>query len=260
MREPLPGVDHVKLREVQQAQNRHKGWDWNWRSKVSAVKDQGSCGSCWTFSTVGAMESHIAIKYGFKFPKIPLFSEQQLVDCAYEFNNNGCSGGLPSQAFEYIRWRGGITSAKNYQYRAEEGNCTFDPADAVAGVWGGSFNITEGSDDELTWAIWKIGPVSVGYDVADDFRSYESGVYQSTLCGNTTQDINHAVLATGFGVENGVPFYNIKNSWGTEWGDLGYFKILRGPENMCGLLVCNSFPQDVFLYKNPREMKRRGDF
>ena len=67
------------------------------------------------------------------------------------------------QAFEYIRWRGGLTSAKNYQYRAEEGNCTFDPADAVAGVWGGSFNITEGSDDELTWAIWKIGPVSVGY-------------------------------------------------------------------------------------------------
>ena len=250
-REPLP-MNRQELEDMQR-HHKHWGWDWNQIRKVPAVKNQGSCGSCWTFSTAGAMESHIAIKYGFSFPKIPLFSEQQLVDCAGGFNNNGCYGGLPSQAFEYIHWSGGLTTAKQYPYQAKDGNCTFDKKDAVAGVWGGSFNLTEGDDHELTWAIWKIGPASVGYQVVDDFRHYERGVYQSKTCNNTSSDINHAVLATGFGEYDGTPFYNIKNSWGTEWGDLGYFKMLRGPVNMCGILVCNSFPQDVFLHRRPRE-------
>ena len=101
------------------------GWlpssvDWRQMGVVSPVKDQGNCGSCWTFSTTGAMESHWAIKTQ---QGLPLLSEQQLVDCAGAFNNFGCDGGLPSQAFEYIKYSGGITSEDQYPYTGKDGTC-----------------------------------------------------------------------------------------------------------------------------------------
>lgn len=90
--------------------------DWRTKGVVSEVKDQGNCGSCWTFSTTGCLESHWAI-YTKQSP--PLLSEQQLVDCAGNFNNFGCNGGLPAQAFEYIRYNGGLDTEEVYPY---EGN------------------------------------------------------------------------------------------------------------------------------------------
>lgn len=75
----------------------------------------------------------------------------------------------------------------------------------------------------------------------DDFIDYESGVYTSKNCGTTTDDVNHAVVATGYGVENGLKYWNIKNSWSTEWGNQGYFKIQRGI-NLCAIAQCNSYP------------------
>ena len=95
---------------------------WNWREHngVSPVKDQGSCGSCWTFSTVGCLESAHLIKYG----SLATYAEQQLVDCAGAFDNHGCNGGLPSQAFEYIMYNGGLASEESYPYYAKDRNCT----------------------------------------------------------------------------------------------------------------------------------------
>merc|ERR1719183_2265563 len=84
-------------------------WDWRDHNGVSPVKNQGSCGSCWTFSTVGALEAHSLIKYGSFVP----LSEQQLVDCAQAFDNHGCNGGLPSHAFEYVMHTGGISTEKS---------------------------------------------------------------------------------------------------------------------------------------------------
>nr|GFC68095.1 thiol protease aleurain-like [Tanacetum cinerariifolium] len=112
---------------------------------MSQVKNQGSCGSYWTFSTTGALEAAYAQAYG----KSVSLSEQQLVDCAGDFNNFGCNGGLPSQAFEYIKYNGGLDSEEAYPY---------------------------------------------------------------------TRDVNHAVLVVGYGEENGVPYWLIKNSWGADWG------------------------------------------
>lgn len=115
-------------------------------------------------------------------------------------------------------------------------------------VKGGAVNITEGDEKELLDAVFNVGPVSVAFEVVDGFRDYTSGVYTSKTCKNSTSDVNHAVLAVGYGVENKVPYWLVKNSWGADWGDKGYFKIERGV-NMCGIAVCNSYPKSVWRPK-----------
>jgi cathepsin H len=97
----------------------------------------------------------------------------------------------------------------------------------------------------LLVAVFEHGPVSVAFEVVGDFRDYTTGVYSSPLCKNGPSDVNHAVLAVGFGVDNGVNYWIVKNSWGASWGNHGYFNIERGV-NMCGIANCNAYPQDVF--------------
>ena len=116
-------------------------YEWNSLGMVSPVKNQGSCGSCWTFSTVGALESHWNI---LGKGRNVTFSEQQLVDCAGDYDNNGCKGGLPSHAFEYIRYARGIETELTYPYTAKDGKCVYRPNLAVGYVRFGSYNITQG--------------------------------------------------------------------------------------------------------------------
>ena len=215
-----------------------ESYEWNNYNVVTPVKNQGSCGSCWTFSTVGTMESHWNI---LGKGKNLTFSEQQLVDCAGDYDNYGCNGGLPSHAFEYIRHAGGLESDVTYPYTAKDGQCNFRRSIAVAYVRHGSFNITQGDEVELAERLYNAGPIAVSFEVINGFSRYVSGVYTSDNCGTTTMDVNHAVLLTGYGVENGKAFWNIKNSWGANWGNAGYFKIERG-RNMCAIAQCNSYP------------------
>lgn len=213
-------------------------YEWNNYGIVTPVKNQGSCGSCWTFSTVGSLESHWNL---LGKGKNVTFSEQQLVDCAQDFDNNGCKGGLPSHAFEYIRYAGGIESDVTYPYTAKDGQCVFRRQIAVGYVRHGSFNITQGDEVELAERLYNAGPVAVSFQVIAGFKNYQSGVYKVDNCGKGTMDVNHAVLATGYGAENGAKFWNVKNSWGAAWGNSGYFKIERGT-NMCAIAQCNSYP------------------
>lgn len=193
------------------------------------MKDQGSCGSCWTFSTVGCLESAHLIKYGV----LETYAEQQLVDCAGDFDNYGCNGGLPSHAFEYIYYTGGIETEDAYPYKAVDQTCQVDSSKFALSV-GHSVNITEGDEVELKQAVYQ-QPVSVAFQVVDDFGGYTSGVYSSTSCQNGPSDVNHAVLAVGYGTDDsGMDYWIVKNSWGTDWGDQGFFKIQRGV-NMCGI-------------------------
>nr|AFK34042.1 unknown [Lotus japonicus] len=210
--------------------------DWRKESIVSEVKDQAHCGSCWTFSTTGALEAAYAQAHG----KNISLSEQQLVDCAGAFNNFGCNGGLPSQAFEYIKYNGGIALEKEYPYTAKDEASKFTAENVAVRVLD-SVNITLGAEDELKHAVAFARPVSVAFQVVDGFRLYKEGVYTSDTCGNTPMDVNHAVLAVGYGVENNVPYWIIKNSWGSTWGDHGYFKMELG-KNMCGVATCASYP------------------
>ena len=228
------------LKKRADARNAPAEWNWQDHGGVSPVKDQGSCGSCWTFSTVGCLESAHLIKYD----ELQTYAEQQLVDCAGDFDNYGCNGGLPSHAFEYIFYAGGISTEDAYPYYAVDRDCTVDPSTFALSV-GHSMNITEGDEDELKVAVYQ-QPVSVAFQVADDFSSYTSGVYTSTMCGNTAMDVNHAVLAVGYGTDpvSGLDYWLIKNSWSADWGMDGFFKMERGV-NMCGIAMCNSYPESV---------------
>jgi len=136
-------------------------------------------------------------------------------------------------------------SETNYPYMAVNQTCAFNASQISVGVSGGSVNITQGDENELLHAVFEHGPVSIAYQVVDGFRDYKSGVYYSTVCNNTSDDVNHAVVAVGFGHQDGMDYWIVKNSWGAAWGDHGFFKIQRGV-NMCGVSNCNSYPQDVF--------------
>ncbi|CAH8362398.1 unnamed protein product [Eruca vesicaria subsp. sativa] len=210
--------------------------DWREDGIVSPVKDQGKCGSCWTFSTTGALEA----AYHQAFGKGISLSEQQLVDCAGAFNNFGCNGGLPSQAFEYIKFNGGLDTEEAYPYTAKNGTCKYSAANIGVQVLD-SVNITLGAEDELKHAVGLVRPVSIAFQVIKSFRLYESGVYSDSNCKNSPTDVNHAVLAVGYGIENSIPYWLIKNSWGAGWGDKGYFKMEMG-KNMCGIATCASYP------------------
>jgi cathepsin H len=213
--------------------------DWREKGVVSPVKNQGHCGSCWTFSTTGALEAH----YKKKFNRWVNLSEQQLLDCAGNYDNHGCNGGLPSHAFQYIHENGGLDTERAYPYemKSEGTKCRMRK-------WGvgvqvkGVHNITQFDETELEVAVGTVGPVSIAFQVANDFRLYAGGVYDSTVCQNQPKDVNHAVLAVGYGVSpDGTKYWIIKNSWGESWGVKGFFNMKRGV-NMCGVSDCASYP------------------
>ncbi|CAL9167203.1 unnamed protein product [Musa hybrid cultivar] len=193
--------------------------DWRDDGIVSPVKNQGHCGSSLEAAHTQATGKSVSL------------SEQQLVDCANAFNNFGCNGGLPSQAFEYIKYNGGLDTEESYPYRGVNGVCQYKPEKVGVKVLD-----SKGAEDELKHAVGVVRPVSVAFEVVNGFRLYKGGVYTSDTCGKTPMDVNHAVLAVGYGVENGVPYWLIKNSWGEDWGVDGYFKMEMG-KNMCGTCV-----------------------
>jgi len=218
---------------------------------VTPVKSQGKCGSCWTFSTTGSLEAHTCIARGEDCARWTGLAEQQLVDCAGAYNNDGCDGGLPSQAFEYIRYGGGIVTEESYPYRARDGRCRKVRRKEVGATVGDVFNITSFDEGQIVDAVASVGPVSVAYQVSPDFRLYSHGVYDSfnattneTMCLQDAQHVNHAVVAVGYGEtmeDTPVPFHIIRNSWGNTWGMEGYFWMLRG-QNLCGISDCASYP------------------
>jgi cathepsin H len=213
-------------------------FDWRDKGVISEVKNQGNCGSCWTFSTTGCLEAHMAIKAGAW--RSSRLSEQQLLDCAGAFDNHGCDGGLPSHAFEYIAYQDGLDKEFHYPYEAKSNKCRFNP-EFVGARTLRSYNITEGDEESMIAILFNEGPISIAYQVVDDFRFYSSGIYSSLDCKQGPMDVNHAVLIVGYGEEDGVKYWIVKNSWGDSWGEKGYFRIERG-KNMCGLATCASYP------------------
>ena len=192
--------------------------DWNALGKVQKVKNQASCGSCWAFSAIGAIESAHAISGG----ELPNLSEQELVDCSTEYGNGGCNGGFMHWGFNYILDHN-IHESEEYPYTATDDQCQ------VPEIGEGKFEIhgcmkAMPSIEGLVSAI-STNPVSVAFAVQDDFRFYKDGVYNPENCPG---QINHGVLAFGYDNKADIPFFNVKNSWGQNWGDQGYFKISQG--------------------------------
>jgi C1A family cysteine protease len=213
--------------------------DWRTKGAVTSVKDQGQCGSCWTFSSTGAVEGAWAIAKG----QLIDFSEEQLVECAgIKYGSMGCNGGSMEGAFNYIIANGQCT-ASSYPYTSgtgQSGSCK--SCSAVAHL--SSCSDVKPNDQLSLKAAVARQPVSVAIE-ADTryFQSYSSGVLTSSSCGT---NLDHGVLAVGYGTENGIDYWLVKNSWSTSWGDNGYVKIARSSSTndpgICGIAKQPSFP------------------
>ncbi|CAH1391324.1 unnamed protein product [Nezara viridula] len=214
-----------------------ESFDWRQEGAVTPVKDQAHCGSCWAFSTTGALEGQHFRKTG----ELVSLSEQNLVDCSSMYGNNGCQGGLMVDAFKYIAENGGIDTEDSYPYEGRDGMCRFRKS-AVGAVDSGAIELPGDDEEALKSAIATIGPVSVAIDAGQDsFRFYKSGVYEDSNC--SPAGLDHGVLAVGYGSEDGQDFWLVKNSWNTGWGEEGYIRIARNKGNMCGIASMASFPK-----------------
>jgi C1A family cysteine protease len=203
--------------------------DWRQKGAVTDVKNQEQCGSCWAFSTTGALESLHYINSG----QLLSFSEQQIVDC--DKTDGGCEGGLPAQAFEYTA-NAGVETEQDYPYQAADGKCQYDQSKAII-VNSGQKSV-KAQDVNALKAALVVQPVSIGIEADQNtFQFYKSGVLKSG-CGD---NLDHAVLAVGYTTINGDEAFIVKNSWGSDWGVGGYVYIstdakANGGNGVCGIL------------------------
>jgi len=218
-------------------------WDWSTMGVVTGVKNQGQCGSCWSFSTTGNVEGQWALA---NHTLIGL-SEQQLVDCDHqcmmyegeESCDAGCEGGLMPNAFQYIINNGGIGTETEYPYDAYTGTCQKNYTDgAQITAW----TMVPSNETQMAGFLVNTGPLSIAVD-AELWQFYFGGVFDFPWCGTT---LDHGVLIVGYGVatdwvDQPVDFWKIKNSWGADWGEDGYIRVERN-ENECGvdLFPCTS--------------------
>jgi len=207
-------------------------WDWVAQGYVSGVKDQGQCGSCWSFSTTGALE-FLTAKNGRMIP----LSEQCLMDC--DTANSGCTGGWPTRGYEFVKTNGIATEAA-YPYRTAVGTCQ-SYTSALTNV-AGWVQVTQNSEAAMMSAL-HIQTLSIL--LAGDhkpFQYYAGGVLD-TDAGDCGTDLDHAVLLVGYGTDTqtGKQYWTVKNSWGGTWGEKGYIRIVRG-KNECNLSANPTYP------------------
>jgi len=223
----------------------------DWRnhkpSVVSAVKNQGVCGSCWTFASAETVESHWALKTG----HLEALSEQFILDCIPNPSGcggtGGCGGGTAALAFEGLREHGGIPSEWTYPYISGLGgnaSCRAPGPIPVQQPHSGSImlaaNVTghvslpTNSYAAMLRAVATVGPLTITVD-AGGWHDYRSGVFDG---GNhTNPDLDHLVQLVGYGTEEGKDYWLIRNSWTPEWGSDGYIKVARHPDGdaPCGM-------------------------
>jgi C1A family cysteine protease len=203
--------------------------DWRDQGKVSPVKDQGQCGSCWAFSATGAVESQVLMQGQNEVS----LSEQQIVDC--DTSDSGCNGGSPMEAWSYIQNAPGQESESDYPYNSGDtqtaGSCSFDSSKAQQTVSGSQQLDTD--EDSLKNALQQYGPLSIGVD-AQDWQFASDGVLECP----SNPACDHAILLIGYGADDNGPYWIIKNSWGTSWGDSGFAKVARDASKDCGVTSC----------------------
>ncbi|MED6161340.1 hypothetical protein PIB30_059789 [Stylosanthes scabra] len=228
------GYQNVSLADID------SNLDWRQKGAVNDIKNQGSCGCCWAFASVAAVEGIIQIKTR----NLLSLSEQQLVDCAVP-NSNGCGGYYTDKAFEYIKENGGLVSETDYPYEGVDGMiCNNEEITNPVGKISGYYDIPQQSEEEILKVVAN-QPVAVGIDASSQaFRHYNGGIFSSDQCGYS---LDHAVTIIGYGEEgDGVgKYWLVRNSWGQTWGEQGYMRLekdVANPSGPCGIALRASYP------------------
>lgn len=208
--------------------------DWRQKGVISPIKDQGSCGSCWSFAGVSSMEAAWAQKSG----RLIMFSEQEQLDCAANGARDCETGGLPSDAYEWAISHPPMPDFR-YQYTGtDRSTCKYRASGATDARFKDFVNIPSGSEIALQAASASVPSISVAIDASrPSFQFYSSGVYTDSSCGNNEESLNHAVSVVGYGTDSltGQDYWLVRNSWGRSWGDMGYIRMRRNNDNMCGI-------------------------
>jgi len=235
---------------VAQREQQTGNFNVNWTSIFTPIKDQGQCGSCWTFSTAGVVESNYYITKNLTSP-ISL-SEQQIVDCA-SMAGDGCNGGDPGQALVYAE--SGLESEASYPYFSgtteNAGTCQFSANKVEVSIK--SYNYCmNGSSQPCTLSVWQsmlaLGPLSVVVEADSmDFQMYAGGILAFGVC-DCANGADHAVIAVGWGVDatTELTYIIVRNSWGTSWGEAGYFRMEYEPSNQDSCYVTGTAYQPTF--------------
>ena len=209
----------MQLRNLQMIPN---VYDWRTQGVVSSVKDQGLCGGCWSFAALVAVEGAYARKY----KKLYSFSPQQIIDCNQY--NYGCSGGTIAAALSYLKSYP-AQPLSSYPYKQYRQTCKYNYKLGIAKV--SSYYYSSSSNEENIKAmLYNGGPLAININ-ATPLQYYKGGIFNPTTCSNS---VNHGVALVGYGYSNGVPYWIVKNSWGSNWGEGGYFRIYRG-KKLCGM-------------------------
>ena len=212
--------------------------DWRKSFIVGPIKDQGQCGSCWAFSAIGALESQVMKVLN----QSVSLSEQDMVDCVKNVGSinccDGCEGGEMYSVYQYLINKMDTTETQ-YPYLAIDENCHSISSNINNVKIKDFISLPIGDEETMVKAIYTIGPLSVGVDANQDWQLYSKGIYNPSEneCSSNPEDQDHGVIVVGYGTENGLDYWIIRNSWGKDWGENGYMRLVRG-KNACG--VANS--------------------
>ncbi|CAJ2658861.1 unnamed protein product [Trifolium pratense] len=240
-------IDTMKMNDVHGLSSCDAPSSLDWRSKgvVTNVKDQQNCGSCWTFSAVGAIEGLNAIVSG----KLINFSEQELLDCEL---SGGCNMGWVNKAFDWIIRNKGIASANDYAYTGNKGACKASQIQNNVFSIINTYHHVEESDNGLLCAVAK-QPISVCLYASQDFHHYSHGIFDGPNCPVNSKDTNHCLLIVGYDSVDGEDYWILKNSWGTAWGMNGYMWLKRNTNKTHGVCAINAWAYNPVKFhgRNP---------
>jgi len=208
-------------------------FDWRTRNAVTPTKDQGQCGSCWAFSATEAIES----AWFLAGHPLTSLSPQQIVDCDQGNGDEGCNGGDTTTAYAYVIKAKGQEPESDYPYTGEDGTCAFNSKDILAKIRSWKYITTTMNETEMLEKLYITGPLSICVD-ATTWQFYFGGIIEH-LCSSAPDDLDHCVMITGYGqrldwLDRNTPVWNIRNSWGSDWGYDGYLYVERG-YNLCGV-------------------------
>jgi len=191
---------------------------------VTPVKNQQQCGSCWAFSTVENIESMWCKKNSLDCTTFTPLSVQEIVDC--DTTDSGCSGGWPYDAYQFVISEGGLETDANYPYTAQNGNCNFQANLVAVTISSWKYATTNSDETTLQANLVGWGPLSVCVD-AEPWQDYTGGVMMAADCGSS---IDHCVQLVGYDMTQSTPFWIVRNSWGTDWGENGYIRLQYGQD------------------------------